>query len=632
MFTTLRSKIFAGFAAIIAINVVFALWAIFRFSQIGVEVNRNVAEHYRITGRSIRLSQIVEDQYRLLHRYSVGALEVEPGERLQSLAAEFSRTLNEMPVDLRDRDSIVLPRIRESYRRFDSLSKSFITAEYRSSDISASLYLLDTVYPSAQSLERECFALADLSRSQIDAVEQGLTVQLRRTLLFVGIGTVVAALVGILGGGIYSRWALRSIDRLRQAVKTVGSGQLGHGVRITSADELGELSFEFNRMLEQLRRYEAMNLENLLLEKRKAQAIVESITTPILVVGNEMRILLVNVAALRLFRKPINSALEGSDVTNLTDDENIVAKMRSVIAGGTEEGEGTTSESLTWITESEGMERYYLVQMIPLKASGSTAGAMAVFADVTEFKELDRLKSEFLARISHEFRTPLSSILMSIDILREGLLGEINQRQHELLDNAKEDCRRLSRLINDILEMSRLEADLGRKSPEEFDPEDLARSVIQPHLLIAGERGIDLRCHVESGLPLLWADPEHFRWILNNLVSNAIKHTDEGGSVDVQVGREGEEFFLIVRDTGSGIPLDSMRMIFERFYQVEQGERSTPGSVGLGLAIVKEVVESYGGTIAVSSELNKGAAFTVRIPFSGLRMPEGLNPTGGIEA
>lgn len=628
MFTTLRSKIYAGFAAIIAINVVFALWAIFRFSQIGTEVNRNVGEHYRITGRSIRLSRIVEDQYRLLHRYNAGVLEVDPAARMQGLEAEFARTLEEMPVDLRERDSIVIPRIRDSYRRFDSLSEAYLSGASRSSGVSSSLYLLDTIYQSAQSLERECFALADLSRSQIDAVEEGLTVQLRRTLLFVGIGTLAAALVGIIGGAFYSRWALRSIDRLRQAVKTVGTGQLGHGVRITSADELGELSFEFNRMLEQLRRYEAMNLENLLLEKRKAQAIVESITTPILVVGNEMRIVLVNAAALRLFRKPINSALEGDDVTNLTDDENIVAKMRSVVAGGEGSEEGTASQSLTWVTESEGMERYYLVQMIPLKASGSTGGAIAVFADVTEFKELDRLKSEFLARISHEFRTPLSSILMSIDILREGLLGEINDRQHELLDNAKEDCRRLSRLINDILEMSRLEADLGRKAPELFDPEELARSVVQPHLLIAGERGIVLGCHIRQGLPALWADPEHFRWILNNLVSNAIRHTDEGGSVDVEIWGEGDDFCLTVRDTGSGIPLDSLRMIFERFYQVERGERATPGSVGLGLAIVKEVVESYGGTVSVASELNRGALFTVRIPFAGLRKPGETNSAG----
>lgn len=618
MFTTLRSKIYAGFGVIIAINVVFALWAIFQFSMIGNEVNTNVAEHYALTAQSIRLSRIAEEQYRVLHRANVGDFTAEEaGLRLENLAKEFTITLAKIPVNLRERDSVLLLHIVQSSQRLDSLSAGFLRGSYRRQGISSNRYLLDTLYSAVQQVERNCSALADLSKEQIDAVQADLGDELRRILFVIGIGTLVAVLLGVIGGSFYSRWALRPIKRLQQAVKNVGSGQLGQRVRITTADELGDLSFEFNRMIEQLRRYEEMNLENLLLEKRKAEAIVESITTPIIVVGKDMQILLVNVSALRLFRKPIHSTLEGHDVTDLTDDENIIHTMQSLVESR-EESEAAISESLTWMTETEGMERYYLVQMIPLKTSGGTGGGIAIFADVTEFKELDRLKSEFLARISHEFRTPLSSILMSVDILREELLGEINKRQRELLDNAKEDCRRLSRLINDILEMSRLESGPGQKTREEFNPAELALSVLQPHLLIAEKQGIRLEHSLDGSLPTVYADPEHFRWILNNLVSNAIRYTEEGGSVEVEMAVVNDVFQLVVRDTGTGIPADSLQMIFERFYQVEQGERATPGSVGLGLAVVKEVVESYRGTIAVSSELNKGATFTVQIPMQEL--------------
>ena len=620
MFTTLRSKIYAGFGAIIAINVVFALWAILQFSKIGDEVNRNVAEHYQLTAQSIRLSRIVEEYYRELHRVSVGEQTREDAlSAQQTLSNEFLVVLAKIPVDLRERDSLLTPRINESWNHLDSLSGVFLRGPLseQGSRLSIYNYLRDTLYTAAQRVEQDCFALADLSKEQIDAVQADLAEQLRRILYVIGIGTLVAVILGIIGGSFYSRWALRPIMRLQQAVKNVGSGQLGQRVRITTADELGDLSFEFNRMIEQLRRYEEMNLENLLLEKRKAEAIVESITTPIVVVGKDMQILMVNVAALRLFRKPIHSSLEGQDVTNLTDDDSIVQKMKLLVDIRVEE-ENLIPESQTWVTESEGMERYYLVQMIPLKTSGGTGGGIAIFADVTEFKELDRLKSEFLARISHEFRTPLSSILMSVDILREELLGEINTRQRELLGNAKEDCRRLSKLINDILEMSRLESGLGHRTFEEFNPTELALSVLQPHLLIAEKQNIHLQYSLDENLPTFLADPEHFRWILNNLVSNAVRHTEEGGRVEVQIVADADEFHLSVKDTGTGIPLDSLRMIFERFYQVEQGELATPGSVGLGLAIVKEVVESYGGTIAVSSELKKGATFTVRIPLANL--------------
>ena len=617
MFTTLRSKIYAGFAAIITINVVFALWAIVQFSTIGSQVNTYVGEHYQLTARSIRLSRMAEDYYRTLHRLNVGDLNrEESAPRLDNLSHEFLSTLAQIPVDLRGRDSLLVPRIGQSWDHLDSLRGLFLQEAYRAQGLTSDRYLLDTLYNAVQRVEKDCSALADLSKEQIDAVQADLGDELRRILFVIGIGTLVAVLVGVVGGSFYSRWALRPIKRLQQAVKSVGSGQLGGRVRITTADELGDLSFEFNRMIEKLRRYEEMNLENLLLEKRKAEAIVESITTPIIVVGKDMEILLVNVAALRLFRKPIHSTLEGQDVTELTDDENIVQKMQALVELRDEDDGDSESGSLTWMAESEGKERYYLVQMIPLKTSGGTGGGIAIFADVTEFKELDRLKSEFLARISHEFRTPLTSILMSVDILREQLLGEINERQRDLLDNAKEDCRRLSRLINEILEMSRLESSSDQRTTEEFSPTELAQRVLQPHLLIAQKQGIELRCSLDESMPTLRADPEHFRWILNNLVSNAIRHTDEGGVVDVSMTVTDGTFDLAVRDTGRGIPPDSLRMIFERFYQVEQGERATPGSVGLGLAIVKEVVESYGGTINVVSELNRGATFTVRIPMS----------------
>lgn len=617
MFTTLRSKIYAGFAAIIAINVVFALWAIVQFSTIGTRVNTYVGEHYQLTARSIRLTRIAEDYYRTLHRLNVGDLDqAESGPRLNTLSHEFMNTLAKIPVDLRGRDSLLVPRIGQSWNQLDSLRGLFFQEAYRAHGLTSDRYLLDTLYNAVQRVEKDCSALADLSKEQIDAVQEDLGDELRRILFAIGIGTLVAVLVGVVGGSFYSRWALRPIKRLQQAVKSVGSGQLGGRVHITTADELGDLSFEFNRMIEQLRRYEEMNLENLLLEKRKAEAIVESITTPIVVVGKDMDILLVNVAALRLFRKPIHSTLEGRDVTELTDDENIVQKMQALVELRDEDDAEPETESLTWMTESEGKERYYLVQMIPLKTSGGTGGGIAIFADVTEFKELDRLKSEFLARISHEFRTPLTSILMSVDILREQLLGEINERQRDLLDNAKEDCRRLSRLINEILEMSRLESSRDQRATEEFNPVELAQRVLQPHMLIAQKQGIELTSTLDETMPTFRADPEHFRWILNNLVSNAIRHTDEGGVVDVVMSVVDGMFDLAVRDNGRGIPPDSLRMIFERFYQVEQGERATPGSVGLGLAIVKEVVESYGGTINVTSELNRGATFTVRIPMS----------------
>ena len=128
---------------------------------------------------------------------------------------------------------------------------------------------------------------------------------------------------------------------------------------------------------------------------------------------------------------------------------------------------------------------------------------------------------------------------------------------------------------------------------------------------------------IEDDLPHLWADPEHFRWIVNNLAGNGVKHTEQGGQVDLSFGISDEHMVMIVQDTGVGIPMDSIDLIFEKFYQVERGGEARQGSVGLGLAVVREIVEGYGGTISVKSELGKGSTFTVTIPISQLEQVDG---------
>ncbi|MCB0711158.1 MAG: HAMP domain-containing protein [Ignavibacteriae bacterium] len=611
MFTTLRSKIFAGFGAVIAVNIVFTLWAIYNFSSIGERVNERVAVNYRATSGSHLLTRSVANQFLLLTEVA----EVDWSDSLKSrfniMRREFLNGLDQLANEFYGGDSERVEKIRLNYQRFNSAAEKLFAQQKRwGSDSIEQLYRLN------REVQDDILALTEVGQEDISGELEVLNNQLRQTLLTVGIGTLVAAFIGIIGGSVYSRWAVGAIERLRLGVKNVGKGELAQKVHITSADEIGDLAFEFNRMVEQLRRYEKMNLENLLLEKRKAETIVQSITTPIVVVDNELRILLVNPSALRLLRKPIHTNLEGLTVTELGDGGNISELLTSVV--GRVSVDESVHESTTWITEVEGKEQFYLVQVIPLRTESGVGGAIAIFSDVTEFKELDRLKSELLARISHEFRTPVSSILMSVDILREGILGEINQRQRELLDNAKDDCRRLSTMINDILEMSRLERSGKTIRLDAFNLEELVSDVMKPHQLMAEEKGIDLQVRLDPELPNLYAEPEHFRWIVNNLVSNAIKYTGGGGFVEFVATLQDDNLTIVVKDTGVGIPMDSVDMIFEKFYQVERGGERRPGSIGLGLAVVREIVEQYNGTIVVSSELNEGSVFTVRIPLANL--------------
>ncbi|MEO5931168.1 MAG: ATP-binding protein [Candidatus Kapaibacterium sp.] len=618
MFTTLRSKILAGFAAVIAINVVFGLWAIYQFSDVGGAATDAISSNYELITNTVQLSAIVDIQ--------LGLLQQMPGATNPDLfATQFSQRSADFRILLvqlgqnhaADEKRPVIDSIGASYDRFLVASRKFIDVVRSPVKNDPLDILYREVNPAANALRQRNNRLYQ-NQLEITNVRRELSAELKQALYFVGAGTVIATFLGIIGGGFYSRWAIRPIERLTQAVKNLTGGQLGERILITTADELGDLSFEFNRMIERLRRYEAMNIEQLLLEKRKVETIVQSIATPIIVVDAEMRLLLINSAAVAMFRLPIQGVYEGREVIDLVRDEGVVHSLRNALERKADVESGAPD---IYIVHEEGAERFYSVVALPLQTSSAVNGVVAVFSDITHFKELDRLKSEFLAKVSHEFRTPLSSIIMSLDILREGLVGEINADQLDLLNSSKDDCRRLSKLITDLLELSRMEAKLRNRTTVQIDLAEVIDSVLRPHRLPAKEKGVEFIERIAPGIPLLWASPEEFRWLFNNLISNALRHTDSGGSVTIAAAVDARNLVVSIEDTGHGIPMDSLSKIFEKFHQVGSPSVATPGSVGLGLAIAKDVVESYGGRISVSSEIHKGSCFTVKIPLERLAQP-----------
>jgi signal transduction histidine kinase len=245
---------------------------------------------------------------------------------------------------------------------------------------------------------------------------------------------------------------------------------------------------------------------------------------------------------------------------------------------------------------------------------GERNGLVLVLQDVTQYKELDKLKSDFMAAVSHEFRTPLTSINMGVDLLRQQLLGPLTKAQEDLLNSAKQDCDRLTKLVRELLQLSKLESGKIELREDIVDIRKVIESALQPLQLPFQEKGVQLKVSLRSGLPSLVGDEQQFSWVISNLVNNALKYTDEGGMVEIRGVPDGENVLVQVRDTGKGISPEYLDKVFDKFVQVKQTLSSTPGSVGLGLAIAKEIVEMYGGTIWVESELNRGTTFSFRLP------------------
>jgi signal transduction histidine kinase len=258
-------------------------------------------------------------------------------------------------------------------------------------------------------------------------------------------------------------------------------------------------------------------------------------------------------------------------------------------------------------------------------SSSPLVGVLVLFTDITHFKEIDAMKSDFIAKVSHEFRTPLTSMTMSLDILANELVGGLNREQHDIIDTSKQDARRLSKLIRDLLTLSRLEStkEQAESLDEEFDIHETIDQLVRSMTPLYHERKVRLEATglVEGRLRM---SREHFTSIVSNLLSNALKYTPAGGTVAVSTAWDEvrQEVTLRVRDTGVGIAPEDQRRIFEKFVQLKHRDSSTPGSVGLGLAIVREVAARYNGTVELESAPGQGSTFTVTLRVQLVKAPK----------
>jgi signal transduction histidine kinase len=249
---------------------------------------------------------------------------------------------------------------------------------------------------------------------------------------------------------------------------------------------------------------------------------------------------------------------------------------------------------------------------------GETLGAVTVLQDITGLKELDRMKSDFVAMVSHELRSPVASIQQQLSVILEGLSGDLTQRQMKMLARAKERARGLLDLINDLLDLSKIEAGMVVQYKEPLRLEDLLKGVYKSMLPEAEAKGLKLKVRTKRPIPAVNGDGNNLEGVFTNLVNNAIKYTPEGGEITIRVKGEGKNVRVEVSDTGIGISKEDLPRIFDRFYRVKSEKTRQIVGTGLGLSIVKHIVEAHLGTISVESEEGGGSTFTVVLPAGSL--------------
>jgi two-component system, NtrC family, sensor histidine kinase KinB len=603
----------SGYFALLVVIIGLSLYATFDYLRLGKTVKTLLAHNSaNVKAATAMLKSIGEQessQFLLISRYDERVVESFKICRDQFLASgRDAQKQCAIP-----RECGILDTLLNVYKMYLSLSETFLQeAQSRSPGRNAAFM---NMLAAEEQLRGHCLRLLDYNQTRIVETNQ----RIRRTantgaLLAVLSATALAAVL-IIGLNIQlRREVFRPTQRLRQTLRLIRSGNLAPKIDISAGGELAELYAEFNKMTERLRSYERLNIQQIIAEKAKTDAVVESLDEPVVVTDDRSALVLMNRAAVRLLGAP-ETGWQGKPVDSLVRDE-MLRPLFSADPRGDDGGEA----SGFWIPIQTGGEtRYYRPhRTTAAEDHGRLRYFVTLFQDVTAYQNLDRMKSDFIATVSHEFRTPLTSIHMSVDILAKEVLGAVNAKQQELLASTKDDARRLSKLVKDLLDLSRLESGRQKPKKETIRLRAAVEETVRSLDLVLREKRIRMTLDVPNDLPAVHVDPGQMGWVFANLVGNATRYTPPEGAITVAAAhdRGRKEIRVSVADTGRGIPETDLKTIFDKFVQIKSPAESTPGSVGLGLAIAKEVVEAHGGRIWVTSDVGKGSTFTFTIPLT----------------
>jgi NtrC-family two-component system sensor histidine kinase KinB len=615
MMKSLSYKIGLGYFVLICINVAIAVFAIYHIVTLGSPVERVLQEKYQNVSAAQSMIQALNQQKLTQQAMLENRLD-------STLLSDFHTYKNEfLNWHQKAIEGIALPSepvlldsIMKNFQDYLALSDSLHRMFFRQIP-SATIreFYRYTVIHSADRVEQFCQQLKEVNQFAISEADQRAKTFSRRATVFIILFSMLAIALSVLASIRFTRGILKPVRLTTETVKKIGQGQLNQKVTITTDDEIADLGREFNKMTERLEAYERLNIQQILLEKRKSEAIVAGIPVSIMVTDQDKRIVLMNEQAMKLLDL-LNDSWRGAAVNSIVKDETL-AKLLSGETR-TEKAESDPTRSLITIEKDKHQEFYVSRQIDILDENGNIMGLVTILQDVTGFKNLDRLKSEFMATISHEFRTPLTSINMAMDILLKEVKGPLNEYQRELLNDARQDGQRLKSLVKDLLDLSKLEAE---KFPFDFRPvvlDDLLKYALHPLRLLLEEKQIQLQLKIDPAIPEFMADFHQLSRVVTNLVENAIQHTPPAGKIEITARQLDQQLKLEVIDQGEGIPPEAIDLIFDKFVQVKNFNEVDSGNVGLGLAISREIVRAHQGQIGVESKVGHGSRFYFSIPFT----------------
>jgi len=397
------------------------------------------------------------------------------------------------------------------------------------------------------------------------------------------------------------------IKELTESIKQIANKNYSERVHFRHQNEFGDLAKSFNTMAEKLQEYHNSNLYKLSFEKKRLETLINNMHDPIIGLDNQDMILFINNEALKIMGLKQDEVI-GKSAANLAFTNDL---MKSLIINKLD-----TTKADTMKIFADEKESYFEKEIvnITIKPTGEEQtidiGNVIILRNITVFKELDFAKTNFIATVSHELKTPISSIKMSLQLLENEITGTINEEQKHLVESIKEDSDRLLKITGELLELSQVETGKIHLNIEKSDPYEIVNYAIDAIKTQAEQKQIEVLVEADENLPSIKADSEKTVWVLINFLTNAIRYSSEKSTIIVKLKADKHQVLFRVIDKGKGIDIRYRSKVFDKYFQIPGSNKT---GTGLGLAISKEFIEAQGGAIGMESEVGLGSTFYFKL-------------------
>ncbi len=405
------------------------------------------------------------------------------------------------------------------------------------------------------------------------------------------------------------------VRELTNSIREIAAKNYSQRVYYRGKNEFGELANSFNTMAEKLEEYNSSNLSKILIEKMRTETLINNMHEPVIGLDENKMVLFINNEALKI------SGLRADEIIGKSAVDIAVGNdlLRSLVDDLTQTEKLDIKPPAPLKIYADNKESYFEKEIVSISITPTgerdkrQIGHVIILKNITPFKELDFAKTNFIATVSHELKTPISSIKMSLLLLENQNTGHINLEQQQLIESIKEDSDRLLKITGELLNMSQVETGNIQLNIQQSRPEQILEYALEAVKVQAEQKQVELMVEKEENLPDVKADTEKTAWVLINFLTNAIRYSQQQGHIQIQIKQHEKGIQFSVKDDGKGIDSRYRSKIFNRYFQVPGSAKS---GTGLGLAISKEFIEAQGGLIGVNSEIGMGSTFFFELATS----------------